>query len=868
MKILGTLTVDTPNALDKVTDLNADLLDGKSSELFLSKGTAALTVDGRFAQRDADSSITSSNLDIQLAYEKDFVIFTAPTTPNPINQNYENVTNSLTIKSTGRIGIGRADPSTKLHLHLTAAEKTAGLTPFIVSNSADTALFQIDHNGKVSIGKSTIGESPTNLLNIFNYDIVSSGGLSIKNSYTVGTTLCVDVLTLNMNGSSGSNNAELYTNKKLNINAESTTINGNVGIGIGTTAPASKLDILLTGTAGIASTTITKVTDFAAAASFGFRGVVNNGDGVYFGMGAGGGNGIPAGIGFMREAEGWNTAIAFYTNNVTGGANVTNAMQEKMRITSAGNVLIGKTTDDGSNKLQVQGNVNINGSINLASSGIVGAANLNFTTDTTQQYYFGLSRDGGAARFNGMKVYNTAGGVGGLPASKIGFFTDITGGVTSTERLTITEIGNVGIGTSSPLAPFEVRVNTSGTNDTLVGTYTTRQTTGTAAAGLGIGNMFVLEDAGGNNIGTGGIRSYWVDPSVGVRSSNTDIQASLNNVAITVATFTSAGNLLIGKTADDGSKLQVGGSVSVSGNVAFPIGTNTFIGQTKTTAHLLGNVGSVGIGIDDGGNKSGVFVNNTFNGTYSSQDIRFLTTQGGISGATERMRINVTGNVLIGKTTDDGSNKLQVEGGASVSGNVGIGTHSPAASTLTLSGKNLYLATSGNFVMWDTGGQYGFNSDSATRLSFFSGSATERMRIDSSGNVGIGTISPTEKLHVVGNILATGTVIGSNISNSYVWVFAITSPALTAYNTSDAYNASNNYVRSRTGDTVGSAFTNSATLPSFYDKNVVVYRSTTTSSYSAYEQVFPDITITTGGVCTISFAVAQTVGYVFRVIFS
>ena len=75
MKILGTLTVDTPNALDKVTDLNADLLDGKSSELFLSKGTAALTVDGRFAQRDADSSITSSNLDIQLAYEKDFVIF-------------------------------------------------------------------------------------------------------------------------------------------------------------------------------------------------------------------------------------------------------------------------------------------------------------------------------------------------------------------------------------------------------------------------------------------------------------------------------------------------------------------------------------------------------------------------------------------------------------------------------------------------------------------------------------------------------------------------------------------------------------------------------------------------------------------------
>jgi len=100
----------------------------------------------------------------------------------------------------------------------------------------------------------------------------------------------------------------------------------------------------------------------------------------------------------------------------------------------------------------------------------------------------------------------------------------------------------------------------------------------------------------------------------------------------------SAGNVLIGTTV---------GSTKIS----FPIGTNPTIGQTAVTAHVVGNVGAVGLGIDDGGGYGGVYVHNTHNGTYSSTDVRILTGEGGISVATERMRIGPSGSVMTGATS-------------------------------------------------------------------------------------------------------------------------------------------------------------------------------------------------------------------------
>lgn len=68
------------------------------------------------------------------------------------------------------------------------------------------------------------------------------------------------------------------------------------------------------------------------------------------------------------------------------------------------------------------------------------------------------------------------------------------------------------------------------------------------------------------------------------------------------------------------------------------------------------------------------------------------------------------------------------------------------------------------------GGASSYNS--ATKISFFTSannttvSGTERMTIDLNGKIGIGTSTPSEILHVIGNGLFSGTLIASNLSGT------------------------------------------------------------------------------------------------------
>ncbi len=349
---------------------------------------------------------------------------------------------ALRILSNGSIGIGTTNPATKLHVYgagggfefgvgssncyietidrantsafVNTSYYTRGTGYFAWYNGSYTERMRIASDGNVGIGTT----SPVLKLQV----VSDAESASFKGTATWGSAIQIEAsstggrvyqLQSSANGAGEGGGKLLFVDKTAAATRLAIVSDGNVGIG--TTAPVSRLHIYSgNGTSQIFN--LLQLTNM---------GTPNQGDIVGMGFAAGESTiyGVKGSVGFVRTNSYGRGALTFYTNNTAGTESVSTA-NERVRIQADGNVGIG------TNVTPLK--LNVSGSIYMAAGS--GSA-ISWANDISSQYL----------------KYDSV--IDGMILSSWNHTTFHTQQI---ERVRINNAGNVGIGTTNPLNKLSV----------------------------------------------------------------------------------------------------------------------------------------------------------------------------------------------------------------------------------------------------------------------------------------------------------------------------------------------------------------------------------------------------------------------------
>jgi photosystem II stability/assembly factor-like uncharacterized protein len=679
----------------------------------------------------------------------------------------------MRIDASGNVGIGTSVPSCRLAVIGGAGGTIATFTgPADVNGNLGNRMYTTDASSSVArtIFNDIANENAVNVSNI-HFPIKTDGGSEIYFSTTPAGSRSVDRRV-----------------ERLRINAA-----GNVGIG--NNSPLSKLDVVGSETGpvgpgvGIAqlklsnSSTAQPWMRFGASMSSGdYTNLTQTGDqGIYF---SGDTTNTPSvssnlviaphnpsvagirltydgkvGIGgaFPRSRLDLNSGVIAGVANIRGQANssawsIWGGLGSES-VQDGGFISVYGSTSVNPHAVAI-GNSSIGSTLTILSGGNVGigtstpAVKLHIANNTHHTLKITAALNSSPASYDAGEVFS------------ISNSTTVNGMTFSGTDPRVFSIGNTSTG-------GYVRSNSTTIESTSNTIFTSQNT-----------ERMRITSAGNVGIGTGG-----TDPVYRLEVQNEDSMAHIK-VGPSLASGYIYGNFIEhGFFSPNGGSLQVGRTTPYV-NMTSPVGINS-----SNYAFLrLGNSDSTGWAI-----------------TKESTDNSFNIWQGGVQGVPDanRVKINMSGNVGIG--TGAPNQKLTVSGNISASGfvygngstltgittdttkllplsggtmtgnlilsgtNTGVGIGTPTLSQYTkleINGsgitqakvKNTTSIGDASWVAENTLGiaAFGVNgvgpfvyTSSALPVSIYT-NGSERMRVDATGNVGIGTTTPGSKLHVAG----------------------------------------------------------------------------------------------------------------------